>query len=176
MFKKQFFSGLMVLMVCIASAWGGDNDLAGFNAHLPGNYQESGFGETRDYAKGEVNEYVDPFTGGLKRIYTDYVFPANGGMDIALTRIYNSLQNAASEDGGKWATPSGGKGYMGPGWDLHFGRIWLPMENIDGGPAQLESRIIPALPTGERILPAQVPLYFRGRVSGHQPCAICART
>jgi hypothetical protein len=99
------------------------------NLRIPGNYQESGFGEQHEYQKGQANEYVDPFSGGLKRIYKDYVFRGNGGMDINITRIYNNLQNAGSRDNGKWATPSGGKAYMGPGWDIHFGRIWLPMED-----------------------------------------------
>ncbi len=146
MLKKILSLFLSVGLLYAQAVFAGDSDLTGFNAHIPGNYQETGFGEKRDYAKGEVNEYIDPFTGGLKRIYTDYVFPANGGMDIAITRVYNNLQNAVSQDGGKWATPGGGKGYMGPGWDLHFGRIWLPMENIDGDADILESRRIPTLP------------------------------
>ncbi|HSC75252.1 MAG TPA: hypothetical protein VLB90_03320, partial [Pseudomonadales bacterium] len=133
--KKSFFTGFIAC--CLMSAVWADN------LHIPGNYQESGFGEQREYQKGEANEYIDPFGGGLKRIYTDYVFPNNGGMNINITRFYNTLQNAGSQDDGKWATASGGKAYMGPGWDIHFGRIWLPIESLSDG---VGSRVIPALP------------------------------
>lgn len=102
---------------------------AGFNT----SFGATGFdlGSQSSYKLGEASETVDPHKGSLTRVYVDYVFPGNGGMDLPITRVYQNLQNGASHS--ETATANGGEDYMGIGWSLHFGRLWLTdVKNVSG--------------------------------------------
>lgn len=96
-------------------------------------YAVSGFdaGNLQPYQKGEVSEVIDPHKGGLKLINIDYVFKGSGGMTLPITRVYQNQQNAASR------LISGnvpdGQDYMGIGWALHFGRIFVSDVHPVGG-------------------------------------------
>ncbi len=102
-----------------------------YNEAIEGSYQATGFSDMREYQRGAVNETVDPYSGSLKRVYTDYVFPGNGGMNIEIVRYYQNLNNYTS--GHRDANSVGGEGPMGTGWDIHFGRIWVKNDTSQSG-------------------------------------------
>lgn len=85
-------------------------------------YGATGFdlGASTPYQQGEASESIDTHKGGLKTVYVDYVFPGKGGMDLPITRVYQNLQNGYSH-----SDMAAGEDYMGLGWALHFGRIWV---------------------------------------------------
>lgn len=143
MYKK-----IIIKVVCciaftlsVSSAVAGDTFVDPFSANSSNigesafntAYSAAGFdvGGLKPYQKGEASESIDPHKGSLTRVYTDYVFPGNGGMDVAITRSYNNLQNATSSE----IDPAfaGEQDYMGAGWALHFGRIWVTdIKDING--------------------------------------------
>ncbi len=107
---------MLVLNLVLTGAASATND---YNIAIPDVYQPPGFGDMRSYHSGEANEYIDPYSGQLKRTYVDLRVPGNGGMDIVINRTYHS-QMSDAKDG----THTNGIGLMGPAWDMHFGRIW----------------------------------------------------
>lgn len=76
----------------------------------PDFYSSPGQSVTRDYEVSE-NLQVDTFAGTLQSHSNDLVLSGTGP-DIVIQRSYNSVPSVISE-----------YSYMGPGWDIHFGRI-----------------------------------------------------
>ncbi|MPZ20907.1 MAG: hypothetical protein GEV06_23845, partial [Luteitalea sp.] len=74
-------------------------------------------------------ESVDPLNGGLHLTQTDLVLPGNAGLDLAITRVYNSkiFPDWEAGGGGSLMDPS----WVGLGWRLHFGRV---VRMQDGNP------------------------------------------
>ncbi|MBU6951602.1 PQQ-binding-like beta-propeller repeat protein [Hahella sp. HN01] len=76
-------------------------------------YSEPGLNPFQSTINQSFNEHIDPFSGGLSLKYTDVFLPGNGGMDVRINRIYNSIQTNAYPI----------QSQSGFGWTMHFGRI-----------------------------------------------------
>jgi len=85
-------------------------------------YSEPGLNSFKDTLNQNANEHIDPFSGHLSIQHTDLVVPGNGGLDIVINRIYNSLQDS-NELG--YITPTG------VGWTMHYGRVIIPYVHRD---------------------------------------------
>jgi len=81
-------------------------------------YAEPGIQPFKESINQNISEHIDPFSGSLQLKYTDLVVPGNGGMDIRVNRIYNSLQDKLEY-----------RGVNGVGWTMHFGRIVVNQKN-----------------------------------------------
>ena len=86
-------------------------------------YDQKGSGGERSLSAGTPNERVDPFTGNLIISQTDLTLPGKGGLDVTITRVYNSkvhenygVPGATLRD---FVPPS----VVGLGWTIHMGRI-----------------------------------------------------
>lgn len=90
------------------------------NASIPAPDEQPGQSYFRAPDASYGVESIDPFTGALKIVATDLIVPSNGGLDIAITRNYVSMQKVNS------TMPSylPGRTTTGIGWDIHFGRVW----------------------------------------------------
>jgi YD repeat-containing protein len=66
------------------------------------------------------NEQVDPASGNLTVVATDLVLPGNAGLNIQITRVYNS---AVYPDYTNGSTQIEEDSWAGIGWRLHFGRV-----------------------------------------------------
>ncbi|MBQ0921753.1 RHS repeat protein [Hydrogenophaga aromaticivorans] len=86
---------------------------------MPDYYQEAGLSSTKGYENQAVNEVIDTLSGKLQYHFTDLVIPGNGGMDLAVQRSYNSIDDplATTTPWPLEASPAG------LGWTMHFGRI-----------------------------------------------------
>jgi hypothetical protein len=82
-------------------------------------YSEPGINPFSGSINQSFNEHIDPFSGTLQLKYTDMFIPGNGGMDIAVNRVYTSLQT------NEYPKPT----IYGFGWTMHFGRIVVPREH-----------------------------------------------
>lgn len=76
----------------------------------PDFYSQPGFSDSRQYHVTE-NLMIDTYSGTLQIHSSDLVVPGVG-KEIVIQRSYNSAPSPISE-----------YSYMGPGWDIHFGRI-----------------------------------------------------
>jgi YD repeat-containing protein len=83
---------------------------------IPDFYKGPGLDPNRTYVNQSFNEHIDPFNGSLQLHYVDIHIPGNGGLDLDVTRSYNSA--AVSE-----TAPNLHFGSLGVGWSLHFGRF-----------------------------------------------------
>lgn len=93
-----------------------------FNGAATGVYQDPGLNLNRDFSgSGEVDQ-IDPFSGALKIAVSDLHLPGNGGLDISVIRNYQSVTN----DNGPYSNGHTHRTPFGTGWDIHFGRIWVP--------------------------------------------------
>jgi len=81
-------------------------------------YAEPGLHSFKDNLNQTANEHIDPFSGNLSITHTDLVVPGNGGLDIVINRVYNSLQETV-----------GLQSVTGVGWTIHFGRIVVSSSN-----------------------------------------------
>lgn len=107
--KNSFF----LLGVCISSVtFAFEPD---YTLQAPSDYDAS-------TAKTLDSERIDPFSGRLHISYEDMRLPATGGMDIVINRVYGNLENPHTRH--PYATTVKGRSSLGPGWDIHFGRIW----------------------------------------------------
>lgn len=80
-------------------------------------YYEPGINLYRELASQDGIESIDPYTGMLKIRHVDLLVPGNGGLDIKITRTYDSA--------GVYQLGVGGMdlGAMGYGWLFHFGKL-----------------------------------------------------
>ena len=86
-------------------------------------YTEPGLHPFKDPI-ADLNESIDPFSGGLQLRHTDITVPGNGGLDITVNRFYLNHQD------GNGQYPDYSSLY-GVGWTLHFGRIVVPQAAAD---------------------------------------------
>jgi hypothetical protein len=109
----------LVLGVLFASASSAFAE--GFNDAAVGLYQDPGFNVSRDFTSSSQVDTIDPFSGALKILVTDLHLPGNGGLDISVTRNYQSVTNTRGpySNGHIERTP------FGTGWDINFGRVWV---------------------------------------------------
>ncbi|MDE1465576.1 hypothetical protein [Spartinivicinus poritis] len=93
-------------------------------------YDKPSNGAFRQEISDNANEYIDPFSGTLRRVYTELVMPGQGGLDLVVQRYYNNKQSYSGTEVSNSVYQFGnlGRTILGLGWDLHFGRIWLPKE------------------------------------------------
>jgi hypothetical protein len=76
------------------------------------------------------NEQVDPASGNLTVVATDLVLPGNAGLDVRVTRVYNS---AVYPDYTNGSTALEEDSWAGIGWKLHFGRVLNNESTIEMG-------------------------------------------
>ncbi len=107
-----------------------------------GGYDDTGFIPNRSYIRFTPVEFLNPYSGNLIIINTDISLPGRSGMDLEITRIYNSKQ-VFSPVFGNWIHYDGA---FGMGWDFFFARVipygqnYLPEAGIqmsDGSVYQL---------------------------------------
>jgi YD repeat-containing protein len=100
---------------------------------MPDFYAEPGLHPFRDVVA--FNETIDPFSGNLVLAFTDLVVPGNGGLDIAIRRVYNSNNVYYSRKTDLNIAPNLTqllpRTPTGMGWSLHFGRV---IKSYSGSP------------------------------------------
>ncbi|MCX7069372.1 MAG: DUF6531 domain-containing protein [Gammaproteobacteria bacterium] len=82
---------------------------------IPEFYKDPGGSPNRSSVITNLNEEIDPFTGGLSHKYVDIDLPGNGNFNLQIVRSYNS----GSLDS---VTPERYDSLLGAGWTIHFGR------------------------------------------------------
>jgi YD repeat-containing protein len=101
-----------------SAAWAQDDDSS--LPSVPDYFQEKGLSSSRAYDTQSPNESIDTFTGKLQYQFTDLLLPGDGGMDLAIRRSYNSIDDPL-------ATPAGWVEHeyspVGLGWTMHMGRV-----------------------------------------------------
>lgn len=97
------------------------NNLIGLSFE-DGGYDEVGFQAERTYINYSPVEFVNPYSGNLTLVHKDIVLPGNGGLDLEITRVYNSKQFYIPTLG-QWRQLLIGE--HGIGWDVLFARIIL---------------------------------------------------
>jgi hypothetical protein len=94
---------------------------------LPDFYAAPGVDPFRDQVQANLNEVIDPFSGGLHLSHVDMFIPGNGGFDIKVIRSYNSSNVYKSHktpwNQGPYLTELLSRSTAGLGWTIHFGRI-----------------------------------------------------
>ncbi len=87
---------------------------------IPDAFQEGGISRVKSYESQSHNEVIDTFTGKLQYHFTDLVIPGNGGMDLAIRRSYNSIDDPLVT-----LTPWSRfeQNPLGLGWTMHMGRV-----------------------------------------------------
>jgi len=83
-------------------------------------YAEPGINPFKDALNQNFNEQLDPFSGSVSHSYIDLKIPGNGGLDIVVNRVYNSVQDSV-----------GTRNVNGTGWTMHFGRIVVASGDAD---------------------------------------------
>jgi hypothetical protein len=74
-------------------------------------------------------DHVDPLSGNLLLAHTDLALPGNAGLDLRVTRYYNSnVHRRFAEGVYTYEEPS----WVGVGWRLHFGRVLNPDSDVVG--------------------------------------------
>ncbi len=81
-------------------------------------YQGIGIDPNRSNFGTTGSENIDPFAGALTLTYTDLILPGNGGLDLAINRIYRSKNGYKGSHQAMDSYVS-----MPFGWDIHFGEL-----------------------------------------------------
>jgi RHS repeat-associated protein len=89
-------------------------------------YDYRGQNSFRESQPNAPREIFDPFTGNFSLIYTDVYLPGNGGLDLRITRVYNSNIRRHKYDAWHLIDDS----WVGLGWLMHMGRLVYP-EDMD---------------------------------------------
>ena len=95
-------------------------------------YDESGFSEVRGFSNVTPEESIDPFSGNLIIVQPDLSVSGRAGLDLKLTRYYNSKihENFAYNNSPPvFVAPSP----VGLGWNLHLGRLYNPAPGNHNG-------------------------------------------
>ncbi|OGB19419.1 MAG: hypothetical protein A2W72_22125 [Burkholderiales bacterium RIFCSPLOWO2_12_67_14] len=87
---------------------------------IPDYFKEGGLSRTKGYENQAVNEAVDNFSGRLQYHFTDLFIPGNGGMDLAIQRSYNAIDDPLATPA-DWSTYE--RSPVGLGWTMHMGRV-----------------------------------------------------
>ena len=92
-------------------------------------YDAPGLHPHRETLSSIPNEHIDPFTGGLILSFEDIRLPGNGGLDLVIQRTYNSKNTCNYFETFNGHTSCAQmeeyKNLLGPGWTLHFGRLFV---------------------------------------------------
>lgn len=104
---------------CMSGAFAqGSNDTS--LPSIPDFFQQKGLPRAQGVEAQSTNELINTFTGKLQYHFTDLLLPGNGGMDLAIRRSYNSIDDPL-------ATPANWASYeyspIGLGWTMHMGRV-----------------------------------------------------
>lgn len=81
---------------------------------MPDYYAEPGLNSHRDYLNLNEFEHIDPFTGMLQHHVVDLEIPGNSGLDLRISRSYNSPNGRV-----------GDRSVNGVGWEVHFGKVLI---------------------------------------------------
>ena len=104
----------------------------------PDFYSMPGLNTQRSYEVSD-NLVVDTFSGTLQTHSVDMTLKGTGP-DIVVQRSYNSVPSVLSESS-----------YMGPGWDIHFGRIVGTYTCFNGTYTQNTSKLFYIKPDGTQV-------------------------
>ncbi len=87
---------------------------------IPDHFQQRGMNSGKAYENQAPNEIIDPFSGRLQYHFTDLEIPGAGGMNLAIRRSYNSIDDP-------FATQATWESFeyspVGLGWTMHMGRV-----------------------------------------------------
>lgn len=101
--------------------------LATVKSTMPDYYAEPGLNRFRDPVGVNLNELIDPFSGGLQLRHVDVFIPGPAGFDLKIQRVYNSnnvfLSRSAVTGSAPYPTALLPRSPTGIGWTLHFGRV-----------------------------------------------------
>ena len=98
-------------------------------------FGDSGFSSSHGSYSSVPYEHVDPLSGNLIVVVNDLSLPGNAGLDLSVTRSYNSKFHNDFEHGDltlEERTP------LGVGWRLHFGRV-LHADSTQPGQTVIET-------------------------------------
>ncbi len=93
---------------------------AAYGEEIRDYYAEPGLNPFKETLNQDLNEHIDPFSGTLQHKYVDMYIPGNGGLDLKVSRVYTSPQEAL-----------GVRTVTGAGWTMHFGRVVIPTDYTD---------------------------------------------
>ena len=93
---------------------------AAYGEEIRDYYAEPGLNPFKEALNQDLNEHIDPFSGTLQHKYVDMYIPGNGGLDLKVSRVYTSPQEAL-----------GVRTVTGAGWTMHFGRVVIPTDYTD---------------------------------------------
>ncbi len=93
---------------------------------MPDIYSELAPAGTREEVSASLNEFIDPFSGGLTISHEDLVVPGNGGLDIKIQRTYSSnnvYKSRITDNSGPELHNLVNRSPTGLGWTMHFGKV-----------------------------------------------------
>ena len=88
------------------------------NNYSVSTHNDPGLSYLREFQGDSYEEFIDPHTGGVKFINSMLEIPGQGGLDIEISRVYNSIFD--QDLAGRKISRSP----FGLGWDINFGRVW----------------------------------------------------
>ncbi|MFA5073121.1 MAG: PKD domain-containing protein [Nitrospirota bacterium] len=106
-----------------------------------------------------VQENVDPFSGNLKLVHTDFQLPQNGGLSLKIMRSYNSAIWGRRDISFPGFIAHNERSPIGIGWSMHMGIVKNPFGG-DSSNQYLTNNPIVEMPDG-----SQHPLF---KVPGQQ--------
>lgn len=115
---RSLCMGLLASLVTIHAFAQNDTSLPA----IPDYYQEPGLSRNKNYETQAAHEAIDTFSGRLQYHFTDLFIPGNGGLDIAVQRSYNAIDDPDPMQGTGQPWPAEFSP-AGLGWTMHFGRI-----------------------------------------------------
>jgi YD repeat-containing protein len=98
-------------------------------------FGDTGFSGQRGTYSALPSEHVDPFSGNLIVTVTDLALPGNAGLDLRVTRSYNSKFHRDFEHDDRSVDE---RSAVGVGWRMHFGRV-LHAESTSPGATTIET-------------------------------------
>ncbi len=114
---------LFSVTLAVCTAFASDALAQSESANMPAVYEQPGGAAARTGDSGLGVETIDPFTGALRIVVTDLSIPMNGGLDLSVTRNYQSFVTEQGSSGPRRGYQAG-RTVTGIGWDLHYGRLW----------------------------------------------------
>jgi len=114
------FGSALALLAAIFSAQAQEGEDESSLPSIPDYFQQNGLSEHHGYDRQSAQETINTFSGKLHYRFVDILIPGNGGMDLAIQRSYNSIDDP-------FATPAKWNQYeyspVGLGWTMHMGRV-----------------------------------------------------
>jgi len=117
---RTIWIGIALALAFLFSAHAQDGEDESSLPSIPDYFQQNGLSEKHGYDHQSAHETINTFSGKLHYRFVDILIPGNGGMDLAIQRSYNSIDDP-------FATPAKWIQYeyspVGLGWTMHMGRV-----------------------------------------------------